>query len=31
MTEKELLEKNKFTEEEYKKRLKSNSIKCLRI
>lgn len=31
MTEKELLEKNRFTEEEYKKRLVSNGIKCLRI
>lgn len=31
MVEKELLEKNRFTEEEYKKRLKNNSLKCLRI
>lgn len=31
MTDKELAQKNRFTEEEYKKRLKSNSIKCLRI
>ena len=31
MEEKELLEKNRFTEEEYKKRLKNNSDKCLRI
>lgn len=31
MTDKELLEKNRFTEEEYKKRLKNNSDKCLRI
>lgn len=31
MADKELLEKNRFTEEEYKKRLKNNSDKCLRI
>lgn len=31
MEEKELLEKNRFTEEEYKKRLKNNLDKCLRM
>lgn len=31
MIEKEPLEKNRFTEEEYKKRLMSNGIKCLRM
>lgn len=31
MIEKEPLEKNRFTEEEYKKRLKNNSDKCLRM
>lgn len=31
MAGKELLEKNRFTEEEYKKRLKNNSDKCLRM
>lgn len=29
MAGKELLEKNRFTEEEYKKRLMSNGSKCL--
>ena len=31
MAEKEPLEKNRFTEEEYKKKLKNNSYKCLKM